>query len=59
MKTKWKPPNKKNILETQDTSDGKQDRNIENRIARAWSYFAEIRALINKFPLGKEKQKWV
>ena len=37
------------------TSDGKQDKNIENRINKAWSYFAEIRALINEFPFGKRK----
>ena len=37
------------------TSDGKQDKNIENRINKAWSYFAEIRALIHEFPFGKRK----
>ena len=37
------------------TCDGKQDKNISSRIAKAWSYFAEIKALINEFPFGKRK----
>ena len=28
-------------------NDGKLNENIENRIAKAWSYFAKIRGLIN------------
>ena len=39
------------------TSDGKQDKNISSRISRAWSYLAEIKALLNEFPFVKEKQK--
>ena len=35
------------------TCDGKQAKNINRRIAKAWSYFAEIKALINEFPIGK------
>ena len=37
------------------TCDGKQDKNINSRIAKAWSYFAELRALMNEFPFGKRK----
>ena len=29
--------------------------NIENRIAKAWSYVAEISAIINEFPFGNKK----
>ena len=35
------------------TCDRKQAKNINRRIAKAWSYFAEIKALINEFPFGK------
>ena len=35
------------------TDNGKQDATIDNRVAKAWSYVSEIRAILNEFQFGK------
>ena len=51
MKTTYKEKYLGDII----TNEGKLDQTIEQRVTKAWSYFAEIRALLKEFPFGKRK----
>ena len=50
-----KTSNKEKYLGDIITHEGKIDATIEDRIKKAWSYYAEIRAILNEFPFGKRK----
>ena len=50
-----KTSNKEKYLGDIITSEGNLDATIEDRITKAWSYYAEIKAIINEFPFGKRK----
>ena len=50
-----KTSNKEKYLESFITTEGNLDSTIENRVQKAWSYYAEIKAIINDFLFGERK----
>ena len=50
-----KTSNKEKYLESFITTEGNLDATIENQVQKVWSYYAEIKAIINDFPFGKRK----